>query len=499
MRRSVTLVTAMACAFSLPAILGSPSPASAVSDHSPDFNGDGYADLVVGAVRENNSRGLVHVLYGSPTGPSAAGSIAFGEDTPSVPGAAGPNDYFGAFFAYGNVNGDAYTDLVVASPSDAVSGRPNAGSVTLFRGSASGLNLAGRQFTDAFGGGTVRANEYFGNGIAMGDYDGDGDDDIAIGIPLDNYSDAARSFGRVKILRAHNGGFSPSNVWAFTHSTLPASVRANFVFGFGSSLQTLEGNADFDGLAVGIPEYSARRYASGGVAIYRGTTSSMRLTEFVAGPYGTESFYGTSLSAGDLTGDGEDDLVVGTPDAANGEGRVDIIPLARNRTNYAGPFRLSSSNALHPPATGDGFGFFTAVVDDGPTSYLYVGAPGNEVGSRVNAGSMFIFKGDSVARPTRYSTSMINQPGWVRDGLFGFQITVLDAKNDGFSDVVVAAPGDSVLGTFQLLTGAGSIWYYDSDDGLPQLTNPVEYNQNTPGIPDRAEAGDGFGLTLSYL
>jgi hypothetical protein len=473
--------------------LGGADPVRAVTATQPDFNGDGYADLAVGSPTESDSRGVVHVLYGSATGPRGTGSIGFGEDTPGVPGTAAPGDQFGAFLAHGNVNGDAYDDLVVANPLDEVGGKRGAGSVTLFRGSATGLNLNGRMFTDAFGPGTVRAEEYFGNGIALGDYDGNGTDDIAIGTPLDSFRPDRTWNGSVKVLLSQAGGFSESRVWVLDKDNLPSTYRSKWVLNFGNTLSTLRGSAAFDGLAIGIAAYSNGSFAQGAVATFRGSGTSMRFADFFQGPFGTETFYGgMSLAAGDLSGDGNDDLVVGVPDAANGQGRVDVIPLARDRSRVRNPIHLSSNDAGHTAVSGDYFGLAVAIVDDGTDAYLYIGAPYDEAGGRQDSGSAYIFVGNGANKPTPHSTPRITQPNGVRNGLFGYQITALDASNDGFDDVVITSM-HTVAGRIR----AGAAWYYDSDDGAPDTGTPTEFNQNTIGIPGTANDNDRFGATLA--
>ena len=496
MRRSITLIAILASAVSLPWIVGSPAPAGAASEGKPDFNGDGYADLAVAAQFENRGRGVVHVLYGSASGPSGAGSIVFGQDTAGVPGEAAPGDSFGAMLAFGNINGDAYDDLVVGSPFDDISGKANAGSVTLFRGSATGLRLNGRLFTDTFGPtGTLHRDEYFGMGLAMGDYDGDGDDDIAVGIPYDDldFDRDPSGVGRVKILRAQAGGFSEANVRVVQRSSLGSSIRRNFTAGFGFALATLHGVADFDGLAIGMPEYSTTQYAVGAVSVYRGGTTGMRYVDTYVGTYGTESFFGAPLAAGDLGGDGNDDLAIGAYSAVGARGRVAVIHLGRGREHVAGPHTISATNGGQTPASGDGFGYSIAIDDDDAVAYLYVGAPGDEVGARLNAGSVFVFH--SVGTGTPVGHDRMTPTTAVRNGGFGTQITLLDATNDGFDDVVVSADYDTVGSK----VGVGAVYWYDSNDGNPVTTGGVKFSQDTPGVPDRSETDDGFGSTLAFL
>jgi FG-GAP repeat len=64
-----------------------------------DFNGDGNVDLAIGAQGENDFAGVVHVLYGAPTGLTATGSQLWSQDSPGIAGGAEAFDFFGAALA----------------------------------------------------------------------------------------------------------------------------------------------------------------------------------------------------------------------------------------------------------------------------------------------------------------------------------------------------------------------------------------------------------------
>ncbi|GGK47364.1 hypothetical protein GCM10010094_04200 [Streptomyces flaveus] len=119
-----------------------PTAESADVDVQDDLNGDGYADLVVGAPNATISgaakAGYVAVTYGSPNGLSATNKKLISRSTSGVPGSATADQRFGSTFAKGDLDGDGYGDLVIAGGT--------AGSVILW-GSPSGLtggtNIAG--------------------------------------------------------------------------------------------------------------------------------------------------------------------------------------------------------------------------------------------------------------------------------------------------------------------------------------------------------------------
>ena len=145
------------------ALTGSPALAATGSaDMQDDFNGDGYADLVVSApdatISGKAKAGYVAVMYGSAHGVSAANKKLISRSTSGVPGSATANQRFGSTFTKGDLDRDGYGDLVIAGGT--------AGSVIVW-GSASGLT-----------GGTSIAQ--YGAAPQAGDFDGDGKTDLAL-------------------------------------------------------------------------------------------------------------------------------------------------------------------------------------------------------------------------------------------------------------------------------------------------------------------------------
>jgi hypothetical protein len=499
MRRIVLTICLALGAAAVAPIMSAPEHAGAVGASSPDFNGDGFADLAVGTQGENDSRGLVQILYGAVGGPQGAGSLSFDQDTPGVPGIARVGDNFGSMLAFGDVDADGYDDLAVGALADRVGTVPDAGSVTLFRGSASGLNLHGQLFADDFGtkpSDVVQAGDRFGLGLAMGDYDGNGNDDLAIGVPWDNAYDAG-GIGKVKVLLSDDsGGFGESGIRYIARSIIPAQYRSNtYLDGFGYQLATLHGSSPFDGLAVSIPATGTpSKVGVGAVATFRGSGSTLRFAQWLPGLFGVTAYSGSTLAAGDVNNDGEDDIVIGAANASIGRGGVEIARLSNSRAVAGTPWRYTQDSAgfsaINAPY--DSFGYSLVVVDAGADAYVYIGTPGDDVGHR-NGGGVYVLVGDSSGSPTPLRPGPMKSPFAQTDGLFGLQLSALDATNDGFGDLAVGAPGERVNARI----GAGAVYWYDSD-GVPPASNGVRFTQNTAGVGGASETHDGFGGTLAF-
>lgn len=155
-----------------------------------DFNGDGRDDLAIGVPGENvgtgAAGGAVNVIYGrsAVTGLSDAGDQFWSQQSAGIPDVAASGDLFGHALGTGDFNADGRDDLAIGAPGD---GDSNEGVVNVIYGrfAYSGLDSLNAQLWHQDVGGmlsTQDANENFGVSLTVGDFDGNGFSDLAIGV-----------------------------------------------------------------------------------------------------------------------------------------------------------------------------------------------------------------------------------------------------------------------------------------------------------------------------
>jgi hypothetical protein len=177
-----------------------------------DFNGDGYDDLAIGTPYEDLSTGevnsgKVNVLNGSYWGLTSTDSQLWTQD--SFPN-GGNEDYdnFGSSLATGDFNGDGYDDLAIGTPYEDIDGMYDVGKVNVLHGSYWGLTSTDSQLwtQDSFGvEGIAEEYDNFGSSLTVDDFNGDGYDDLAIGVSGEDIGAISNS-GAVNILYGSSNG-----------------------------------------------------------------------------------------------------------------------------------------------------------------------------------------------------------------------------------------------------------------------------------------------------
>ena len=164
-----------------------------------DLNGDGLADLIVGAPYSNHGgimAGRVYIWWGRAN--------IKGNTKPDVTLNHGTtNDLYGTALAVGDLNGDGHADLAVGSPQHNI-GQDLPGSVFIFFG---GENAKWSKPSLILNGETTTFQDHFGATLAIpGDVNGDGSDDLLVGAP--NVKTSGSDQGRVYLF---SGGQSLDN------------------------------------------------------------------------------------------------------------------------------------------------------------------------------------------------------------------------------------------------------------------------------------------------
>ena len=194
------------------------------------------------------------------------------------------------------------------------------GRIVVFSGRNSGLNKNGTPWNQVKLGLTPTEGDWFGYSLAAGDFDNDGDDDLAIGIRFDDA--AGPDAGAVAVMLGSANGVTPTGSYAITRSGAAGSAQPDDEFGYALAAgDIVAGGAD--DLVIGAPLVDVGSAVdSGAVYVLPGSNSGPLSTSNAIlvgqGPLNnaadeTGDRLGESLRIGDFNGDRHDDLVVSSP------------------------------------------------------------------------------------------------------------------------------------------------------------------------------------------
>jgi hypothetical protein len=437
-----------------------------------DVNGDGYSDVIVGAPFYENGQdweGRAFVYHGGMGALSA------------IPDWSTEGNQDGARLGWsvgtaGDVNYDGYSDVIVSAPCYD-SGQSDEGAAFVYLGSATGLATSAAWMAEGIQDDTYYGT-YFGWSVGTaGDVNDDGYSDVIVGVP--HYSSDHRWEGRVYVYYGSPSGLSTIPDW-----TAEDGNQNDALFGWSVGTAGDVNNDLYSDVIVGAYGYSAGdpgvflylgsatglgtspawtaddtgksvatagdvngdHYSdvivSGGearVCVYHGSVAGLT-TSPAWTPEGGQTWISTDISvgtAGDVNGDNYSDVIVGVPYYDNGQaGEGAAFVYLGSATG------LTASAAWTAEGDQDGahLGYSVGTAGDVNGDFysdVIIGTP-EYVNGETDGGRVFVYLGGATGPGTSGWTAGSRQAG----AEFGASVaTAGDVNNDGYSDIIVGAPG----------------------------------------------------------
>jgi len=447
-----------------------------------DINGDGIDDLVIGAIyadpNGNSKAGRSYVVFGSDTGLPSPFNLSKldGQNGFVINGEAEVDLSGWSVSAAGDINRDGIGDLIIGAIFADSNGNSNAGRSYVVFGSDTGLpNPLNLSTLDGQNGFVINGEgEGDQSGISVstaGDINGDGIDDLIIGASAadpNGNNNAGRSY---VVFGSDTGLPNPLNL-----STLDG--QNGFVInGEAESDQTgwsVSAAGDINGdsvddLIIGAPFADPNGNSSAGRSYVvfgsdTGLPNPLNLSTldgqngFVINGEGEGDQSGISVStAGDINGDGIDDLIIGAsaadPNGNNNAGRSYVV--FGSDTGLPNPLNLSTLDGqngfvINGEAESDQSGSSVSAagdIDGDGIDDLIIGARLADPNGNNDAGRSYVVFGSHTGLPNLFNLSNIN-------GLNGFIIngeaegdrsgrsvsSAGDINGDGIDDLVIGAP-----------------------------------------------------------
>lgn len=385
---------------------------------SGDFNGDGYADLAVGAPGEDleapaliQDAGAVTIYYGSNGGliggEHVAGSSQFlHQNSANVAGGAEDLDNFGQALVAANFGKTSHADLAVGVPFEDLGApstfRTDAGAVTLIYGTSTGLSGTGsQQWTQDSSGvaDSVESDDRFGLSLAAANFGMSSHADLAIGVPFEQSVGTIADAGAIHVLYGTSTGLSATGnqFWHQNSTNVADSVEAFDFFGTALAAGNL-GNSTQADLAIGVPgeDFSTTNFNAGAVNVLYGTAAGLTATSSqfwhqnstgILDAVEPADEFGAALAVADFGRGTGIDLAVGVPrEGISGfaeAGAVNVLyGISTGLTATGNQFWHQDSTGISNTAeANDHFGAALAAWNFGKTTQadLAVGVPDEDI------------------------------------------------------------------------------------------------------------------------
>lgn len=276
-----------------------------------DVNHDGYSDVLVGSPNYTNvepNEGRAFLYLGSPAG---LGTIPAWTGEPNQAGA----QYGRSVASAGDVNRDGFSDVIVGAPSFA-NGQTGEGRAYLYLGSTNGLAKDPVWTAES-----DQMNAGLGCSVSTaGDVNGDGYADVIVGANL--FDDGSNDEGKAFVYLGQAGGLATIAAWT------AESDQGGSHFGERVASAGDVNRDGYGDVLVAAPFYGGGNLSEGRAYLYLGSRTGLGATpSWTAESDQTGGRLGTVASAGDFNGDGYGDVIVGASfydDGEQDEGRASI-------------------------------------------------------------------------------------------------------------------------------------------------------------------------------
>lgn len=396
-----------------------------------DVDGDGTADLLVGAAGEiaegTKDAGRAYLISGTD------GEVlrAFQTPNPHVYGSFG-----GAVAGPADVDGDGTPDAIIGASGEAVGDTDGAGRVYLYSG-ADGTLIRTLESPNLVDTGA------FGVGLAVvGDISGDGVPDVLVGAQQETVAETEDA-GRAYLYSGADG--------RLLHSlAAPEPEKYSLFGGAVAAIGDVNGDATPD-VAVAAAEETVSDSARAG-RVYVVSGADGRILRTLHSPnLQSSSHFGESLAGvGDVDGDGTEDIAVGAPGERTGQQSADGRAYL-----FSGDDGELIRSVASSGTEGGGFARFLAGVGDvsgDGSADLLVGAPSEPAGGTAGAGRAYLISGADGRVLQVFETPDPSEQGHFGSAVLGG----MDLDGDGRGDLAVGA-GEEMVGDLR----AGRVYLYE--------------------------------------